>query len=239
MLVPVGGGAVAAPAAMGAPRTRPCPPRRARADGRRDGRRGPAAPGAARLATRRARAPARMAPRRRRAADRGGAGRGPPRQRRRVVPLGQLADIRDRRRAAHDPRRGGPARRLRLRRHRPGAARHRRLRRRGQGGVAQAQATASSQLPPGTYLEWTGQYELLERDARADEDRRPADAASRRAPALPAVPELHRGADRPPLDPVRAGRQRLAAVAARLPALDGGAGSASSRSSGSPRRPAS
>ncbi len=57
-------------------------------------------------------------------------------------------------------------------------------------------------------------------DDRAHEARHPADPRHHRPLAVAAVQERHRGADRPPLDPVRAGRQRLADVAARLPRLD-------------------
>ena len=72
-----------------------------------------------------------------------------------------------RRRPAHGARRGRPAGRLRLRRHRPGQARHRRLRRRGQGRWSPPRwRAASSPCPPGIYLKWTGQYEQLAADGR-------------------------------------------------------------------------
>ncbi len=60
-----------------------------------------------------------------------------------------------------DPRRGRPARRLRLRRHRD--ARHRRLRRRG----ARRAIAEQLQLPAGYTLQWTGQYEFQVARARA------------------------------------------------------------------------
>ena len=130
-----------------------------------------------------------------------------------------------RRRPADGARRGRPAGRVRLRRHRPGPARHRRLRQRGEGGRREARSpAASSSFPRGYYLKWTGQYEQLAEMLAPHEDRRAGDAADHRAAAVPAVPELHRGADHPAVDPVRADRQRLAAVAARLPAVDGGLG---------------
>ncbi len=135
------------------------------------------------------------------------------------------AEVRIVRRPAHGARRGRPAGRLRLRRHRPGAARHRRLRRRGQGRRrARARDRRAERCRPATTssgpASTSSSQEMLARMKIVI----PLTLLIIVAAALPAVPELHRGADRPAVDPVRAGRQRLAAVAARLPALDGGVG---------------
>ena len=76
------------------------------------------------------------------------AGGGRPQQS--FIPLGPARRHPHRRRPAHGARRGRPAGRLRLRRHRSGPARHRRLRRRGQGGGGRAPwPRGELQLPPG------------------------------------------------------------------------------------------
>ena len=137
---------------------------------------------------------------------------------------GQLADIRITGGPPMVRDEAGPAGRLRLRRHRSGPAGHGRLRRRGQGGGGAALAAGRAEAAPGLLPQVDRAVRAAGADGRAHEGGRPADPGHRRAAALPPVPQLRRGADRAAVDPVRAGGQRLAAVPAGLPAVDGGLG---------------
>ena len=139
------------------------------------------------------------------------------------VPLGQIADIKVAG-GPHGARRGGPAGRLRLRRHRSGPARHRRLRERGEGRRRQGHRQRRAEAAPRLLPEMDRAVRAARRDAGADEGRHPRDAADHRAAAVPAVQELRRGLDHPVVDPVRADRQRLADMATRLSPVDGGVG---------------
>ena len=128
-----------------------------------------------------------------------------------------------RQRARADPHRARRAGRLCLRRprgrHRPrwatSSARSARWTRRRAGDVA---------LGPGERIEWTGQYELLAAGPAAASRHRAARGAARCWPCCSCSSAADRGADRAGLGPVRAGRQLLDAVPARLSAVGAGLG---------------
>ncbi len=78
-------------------------------------------------------------------------------------------------------------------------------------------------IPPGTHLKWTGQYELLESMAKRMRVVIPDHDHPGRDPPVPELPELHRDAHRARLGAVRARGQHLAHVFPRVQLLDGDA----------------
>ena len=109
----------------------------------------------------------------------------------------------------------GELSRLRLRRPRR-RDRHRRLRR-ARAARRRGRRRLALQAAAGERLEWTGQYELLSGGPAPPADHRAARRAADAGAAVLPVPQPDRGADRARVGPVRAGRQLLDAVPARLP----------------------